>query len=75
MYFCAAAVWWESGRGNCLERAEAGQIGLLRVENLLRKWKKGIKGAEASELEKEADWVGESNCWQQKVEMRRSQIK
>lgn len=42
-----------------MERAKVGQIRLLRVEKLLTEWRKGIKGTEASELEKAADWVGE----------------
>lgn len=54
-----AALWWEIGRKNCLERAKIGQIRLLRVEKLLRKRRKDVKGTEASELEKETAWVRE----------------
>lgn len=31
----------------------------LRTGKLLMKWRQGIKGPEASELEKGTDWVGE----------------
>ena len=33
-----------------MERVKVGQIRLLRVEKLLRKWRKGVKGKAASEL-------------------------
>lgn len=54
-----AAVWLKIGRGNHLERAKVGQIRVLRVEKLQMKWRKGIKGTEASELEEETHWVRE----------------
>lgn len=58
-HFCVAALWWEIGRKDCLEKAKIGQIRLLRVEKLLRKRRKNVKGTEASELEKETAWVTE----------------
>lgn len=49
------AVWWEIGRGDCLERGtgKASEV----AEKLLMEWRKGIKGAETRELEKETDWM------------------
>lgn len=60
---CLVGDW----KGELLrERAKVGRIRLLRVEKLLMKWRKAIKGTEASELEKETDWVG-NETGQQKV--------
>lgn len=50
-----AAVCWETGRGHCLERGKSRADKV--AEKLLMEWRKGIKGAEARELEKEIDWV------------------
>lgn len=55
VYFCVAAVWWEIGRGDCLERGKGGASKV--AEKVLMEWRKGIKGAEAKELEKETGWV------------------
>lgn len=53
MYFCVAAVLWEIGMGDCLERRK-GRASKV-AEKLLMEWRKGIKGAQAKELEKETD--------------------